>query len=86
MSLRAKEKEVGSIVKTGRTHLMDAMPVTHRAGAWRLGRQQVENGIARLESVQPRLWRLAQGGTAVGTGINAHPEFGARFCAGAARR
>src|SRR5689334_4748011 len=77
-ALLAKEKEVGSIVKTGRTHLMDAMPVTigQELSAWR---QQVENGIARLESVQPRLWRLAQGGTAVGTGINAHPEFGARF-------
>jgi fumarate hydratase, class II len=77
--LAAKEKEVGSIVKTGRTHLMDAMPVTigQELSSWR---QQVENGIARLESVQPRLWRLAQGGTAVGTGINAHPEFGARFC------
>jgi fumarate hydratase class II len=77
--LAAKEKEVGSIVKTGRTHLMDAMPVTigQELSAWR---QQVENGIARLEAVQPRLWRLAQGGTAVGTGINAHPDFGARFC------
>jgi fumarate hydratase class II len=77
--LLKKEKEIGSIVKTGRTHLMDAMPVTlgQELSAWR---QQVENGIARLESVQPRLWRLAQGGTAVGTGINAHPEFGARFC------
>jgi len=76
--LLAKEKEVGSIVKTGRTHLMDAMPVTigQELSSWR---QQVENGIARLESVQPRLWRLAQGGTAVGTGINAHPDFGARF-------
>jgi fumarate hydratase class II len=57
---------------------MDAMPVTigQELSSWR---QQVENGIARLESVQPRLWRLAQGGTAVGTGINAHPDFGARF-------
>ena len=78
-TLAAKEKEVGHIVKTGRTHLMDAMPVTigQELSAWR---QQVENGIARLESVQPRLWRLAQGGTAVGTGINAHPDFGTRFC------
>ena len=76
--LLAKEKEVGSVVKTGRTHLMDAMPVTlgQELSSWR---QQVENGIARLESVQPRLCRLAQGGTAVGTGINAHPDFGARF-------
>ncbi len=76
--LRAKEREVGSIVKTGRTHLMDAMPVTlgQELSGWRT---QVENGLARLQSVQPRLQKLAQGGTAVGTGINAHPEFGRRF-------
>jgi fumarate hydratase, class II len=76
--LHAKEREVGGVVKTGRTHLMDAMPVTlgQELSGWRL---QVENGLARLQSVQPRLLRLAQGGTAVGTGINAHPEFGARF-------
>jgi len=76
--LVAKEREVGSIVKTGRTHLMDAMPVTfgQELSGWRM---QVENGLARLHAVQPRLLRLAQGGTAVGTGINAHPEFGARF-------
>jgi fumarate hydratase class II len=76
--LRAKEREVGAIVKTGRTHLMDAMPVTlgQELSGWRT---QVENGLERLKSVQPRLLRLAQGGTAVGTGINAHPEFGKRF-------
>ena len=78
-TLSLKEQEVGSIVKTGRTHLMDAMPVTlgQEMSGWRT---QIENGIARLESVMTRLLRLAQGGTAVGTGINAHPEFGARFC------
>src|SRR5579872_2348072 len=76
--LRAKEREVGNIVKTGRTHLMDAMPVTlgQELSGWRT---QIEHGIERLGSVQPRLHELAQGGTAVGTGINAHPEFGARF-------
>jgi fumarate hydratase class II len=76
--LRAKEHEIGAIVKTGRTHLMDAMPVTlgQELSGWRT---QIENGLARLQSVQPRLVRLAQGGTAVGTGINAHPDFGARF-------
>jgi len=42
---------------------------------------QIENGLARLKSVEPRLLELAQGGTAVGTGINAHPQFGRRFCA-----
>jgi fumarate hydratase class II len=77
--LRAKEREIGSIVKTGRTHLMDAMPVTlgQELSGWRT---QIESGIARLEAVEPRLLALAQGGTAVGTGINAHPDFGARFC------
>ncbi|MGE0581759.1 MAG: class II fumarate hydratase [Steroidobacteraceae bacterium] len=78
--IAAKEREVGAIVKTGRTHLMDAMPVTlgQELSGWRA---QVENGRARLAAVAPRLHALAQGGTAVGTGINAHPEFGARFCA-----
>jgi fumarate hydratase, class II len=77
-TLRTKEREVGAVVKTGRTHLMDAMPVTlgQELSAWRM---QVENGLARLQSVEPRLLRLAQGGTAVGTGINAHPDFGKRF-------
>jgi fumarate hydratase class II len=77
--LRAKEREVGSIVKTGRTHLMDAMPVTlgQEMSGWRT---QIESALERLAAVEPRLLALAQGGTAVGTGINAHPEFGARFC------
>jgi fumarate hydratase, class II len=77
--LLAKEREVGTVVKTGRTHLMDAMPVTlgQELSGWRT---QIENGIARLIATEPRLLALAQGGTAVGTGINAHPDFGARFC------
>ncbi|MGH8255272.1 MAG: lyase family protein, partial [Steroidobacteraceae bacterium] len=77
--LRAKEVEVGGIVKTGRTHLMDATPVTlaQELSGWRA---QIENGAARLSACEPRLLRLAQGGTAVGTGINAHPDFGATFC------
>jgi fumarate hydratase class II len=77
---RRKEAEVGHIVKTGRTHLMDAMPVTfgQEIGAWRT---QVDKGIERLTAVEVRLLQLAQGGTAVGTGINAHPQFAARFCA-----
>jgi fumarate hydratase class II len=76
--LRAKEREVGNIVKTGRTHLMDAMPVTlgQELSGWRT---QIEHGMERLTGVEPRLHALAQGGTAVGTGINAHPEFGTRF-------
>jgi fumarate hydratase, class II len=77
--IRAKETEVEGIVKTGRTHLMDAMPLTlaQELSGWRT---QIENGIERLRSCEPRLLSLAQGGTAVGTGINAHPEFGRRFC------
>jgi fumarate hydratase, class II len=78
--LEGKEREVVGIVKTGRTHLMDAMPVSlaQELSGWRT---QIENGLARLESTEPRLLALAQGGTAVGTGINAHPDFGRRFCA-----
>lgn len=74
-----KEQAIGAIVKTGRTHLMDAMPVTlgQELSGWRA---QVEGGRARLAATAPRLYALAQGGTAVGTGINAHPQFGARFC------
>ncbi len=76
--LATKERELAGIVKTGRTHLMDAMPVTlaQELSGWRT---QIENGVARLQAVEPRLLALAQGGTAVGTGINAHPDFGGRF-------
>jgi fumarate hydratase class II len=79
-ALFRKEAEIGSIVKTGRTHLMDAMPVTlgQELSGWRT---QIEKGMERLAAVEPRLHQLAQGGTAVGTGINAHPELGGRFCA-----
>src|ERR1700733_14799919 len=82
--LQAKEHEVGAVVKTGRTHLMDAMPMTlgQELSGWRT---QLQNGRARLQSTMPRLLALAQGGTAVGTGINAHVQFGARFCAELAR-
>jgi fumarate hydratase class II len=78
-ALFRKEAEIGSIVKTGRTHLMDAMPVTlgQELSGWRT---QIEKGRERLTAVEPRLLQLAQGGTAVGTGINAHPAFGKAFC------
>jgi fumarate hydratase class II len=78
--IRAKAASDGHHVKTGRTHLMDAMPVTlaQALGGWAA---QIEAQIAQLESLQPRIQALAQGGTAVGTGINAHPQFAARFCA-----
>ena len=77
-TLESKANSLADVVKTGRTHLMDAMPVTfaQELGGWKA---QIESSIGRLQSVQPRLHALAQGGTAVGTGINADPEFGARF-------
>jgi fumarate hydratase class II len=77
--IAARESELAGIVTTGRTHLMDAMPVSlaQELSGWRT---QVENGAARLLSTEPRLLCLAQGGTAVGTGINAHPDFSAAFC------
>jgi fumarate hydratase class II len=74
-----RARELEDIVTTGRTHLMDAMPVTlgQELGGWSA---QIRAGLERLESVEPRLLQLAQGGTAVGTGINARPEFGPAFC------
>jgi fumarate hydratase class II len=76
--LDQRAAELRAAVKTGRTHLMDAMPITlgQELGGWRA---QVDSNRARLNSVLPRLLQLAQGGTAVGTGINARPEFGAVF-------
>ncbi len=76
-ALEQKAAELSAVVKTGRTHLMDAMPVTfgQELDGWRA---QVDSGRARLATSMPRLCRLAQGGTAVGTGINAHPKFGAK--------
>jgi len=77
-SLEKKAQEFDEVIKTGRTHLMDAMPV-------RLGQEfsgyaaQVQQSHKRLEGVLPRLYELALGGTAVGTGINTHPEFGGRI-------
>jgi fumarate hydratase class II len=77
-AIETKAAASASVVKTGRTHLMDAMPITlgQELGGWAA---QIRSGIARLESVQPRLHALPQGGTAVGTGINAPPEFAARI-------
>ncbi|RUO22110.1 class II fumarate hydratase [Aliidiomarina haloalkalitolerans] len=66
-------------VKTGRTHLMDAMPLTleQELMAWDA---QLEQAQQRLEAILPQLYSLPQGGTAIGTGINAHPDFAALFC------
>jgi fumarate hydratase, class II len=75
--LRERAGELCNVVKTGRTHLMDAMPITmaQELLGWRA---QIDKNHVRLQSVMPRLLQLAQGGTAVGTGINARPEFGLR--------
>jgi fumarate hydratase, class II len=77
-ALEEKAQAFAEVVKIGRTHLQDATPVT-------LGQEfsgyaaQIALGIARIEATLPGLFALAQGGTAVGTGLNAHPEFAERF-------
>ena len=76
-ALEAKANEFAECVKAGRTHLMDAVPVT-------LGQEfggyaaQVRQGIARVEAVLPRVGQIPLGGTATGTGLNTHPEFAVR--------
>src|SRR6476661_4487671 len=76
-SLEAKAKEFDDVVKSGRTHWMDAVPMT-------LGQEfggyaaQVRQGAARVRDALPRLGQIPLGGTAVGTGLNTHPEFAAR--------
>ncbi len=73
-AFKAKSREFSGIVKIGRTHLMDATPLT-------LGQefsgysQQLTNGLERIDACLPRLYELAIGGTAVGTGLNTHPRF-----------
>jgi fumarate hydratase, class II len=76
--LAGKVGEAADVVKIGRTHLMDATPITlgQEISGWA---RQVELGMARLEGCLPRVTELAQGGTAVGTGLNTHPEFGRRM-------
>jgi fumarate hydratase class II len=77
--IKEKGDAYSEIVKTGRTHLMDAMPVTigQEMSGWE---SQIKNGRYRLQSSLTRLQKLAQGGTAVGTGINTSEDFGARVC------
>ena len=77
--LAEKSAEVGHLIKTGRTHLMDAMPVSFAQvlGGWQaqlqFAEQQLQHQLSQLQA-------LAQGGTAVGSGINADPRFAATFC------
>ena len=70
-----RQEELADVVKTGRTHLMDAMPIklSQEMGAWKA---QITDNIERLKETQKRIQKLPQGGTAVGTGVNADPEFG----------
>ncbi len=79
-ALSAKASELKTVVKTGRTHLMDAMPIRldQEIGGWAA---QIRDGIARIEDSLKRLRALPIGGTAVGTGINAHKAFGKRVVA-----
>jgi fumarate hydratase, class II len=83
-ALDAKAKSFAAVVKIGRTHLQDATPLT-------LGQEfsgyvaQIDRGMAQLRATLPGLHELAIGGTAVGTGLNAHPEFGHRAAAELAR-
>ena len=78
-ALQQKSDEFMPVVKTGRTHLQDATPI--RLGQEFLGYVgQIERGIARMRHSQSELAEVALGGTAVGTGVNTHPEFSARVC------
>ncbi|MDZ7624982.1 MAG: lyase family protein [Ignavibacteriaceae bacterium] len=74
MLFRKKSDEYKDIIKIGRTHLMDAVPLTlgQEFGGYA---QQLTNGLERINSALPRLYELALGGTAVGTGLNTHPQF-----------
>src|SRR5215218_5035780 len=79
-AIDAKAKEFGDVVKIGRTHLQDATPLTvgQEFGGWA---SLVTRDVDRLKAVMPGLLDLAIGGTAVGTGLNAHPEFATRAAA-----
>jgi fumarate hydratase, class II len=78
-ALEEKSREFDDVVKTGRTHLQDATPI-------RLGQEfkgyagQIERGIERVKKAQEDLSEVALGGTAVGTGVNTHPEFASKVC------
>jgi fumarate hydratase class II len=79
-TIAERTEELKGVVKTGRTHLMDAMPLTlgQELSGWEA---QVRHGQERIESALERLRKLPLGGSAVGTGINAHPEFGPKVAA-----
>jgi len=77
-ALKAKSEEFSGIIKIGRTHLMDATPLTLEQ-EFSGYVQQLDNAVERINDGLKRLYELAIGGTAVGTGLNAHPEFAQRI-------
>lgn len=84
-TLDRKAETLDEIVKTGRTHLMDALPIrfSQEISGWSA---QLDQSAQRLRSSLPRVSALALGGTAIGTGVNAHPEFGPRVAKRLARQ
>jgi fumarate hydratase class II len=84
-SLEARAAAWARIVKVGRTHMMDAVPVT-LGGEFATWARQVGNGLHRVRDAMPRLRLLPQGGTAAGTGLNRHPDFDRVFCEIASER
>ena len=84
LGLENKAEEFRNVLKTGRTHLQDAVPMMlgQEFGGWA---SQLRHGIARIQTARLNLLELPIGGTALGTGLNAHPEFAARMCAALAK-
>lgn len=84
-TLESKAESLDTVVKTGRTHLMDALPIrmSQELGGWA---NQIAQGMQRVRAALSRISPLALGGTAIGTGVNAHPEFGARVAKRLARQ
>ena len=84
-TIATKAESLSGVIKTGRTHLMDAMPVSfgQELSAWAA---QIRQAQQSLEAALPRVQKLAQGGTAVGSGVNAHPKFAREFAQCLSRR
>ena len=78
-AIAKREESAAGLIKTGRTHLMDAMPISvaQELSGWRA---QLTLAAQRIDNTRPQLRQLAQGGTAVGTGVNADPKFAGLFC------
>src|SRR5918997_146465 len=78
-ALEEKAREFDEVIKTGRTHLQDATPIRLGQEFWGYA-GQIERGIQRIHKAMDELSEVALGGTAVGTGVNTHPEFAKRVC------